>query len=244
MRRVWLIARKDMKEGFGQRALLLRTLLPAMLLPVFYGVMTGIMLQRGQVSPQQARFLAGQISLFAALAALLGTLPGTVIAAGAIALERVARTIESLLATPVTDKEIFAGKVLGAYLPGLVGGYGAGALYFLSASAIVGIQPLLLPKVTFVVYYILLMLPIVVAIETTVSVMISARCGTVMAASQLSALIGMPIIGGVVYVGYRAAAWPLWQLLLLAAGLLTLVVVLLHLGARALGREEIMARLD
>jgi ABC-type Na+ efflux pump permease subunit len=244
MRRAWLIARKDIKEGFGQRALLLRTLVPAMLLPVLYGVMTGLAIRGAHMSQQLARMLESQIPFYAAMVALLGTLPGTALAASAIALERASRTIESLLATPATDREIFGGKMLAAYLPGLLGGYGAGALYFLSATAIGGLQALALPKIGLMVQYIALMLPIVVALEAGVGVIISARCGSVITATQLSALVGMPVVGGVIYLAYRATGWPLWGVFLLAAGLLALVAALLHLGARSLGREEIIARLD
>lgn len=244
MRRVWLIACKDLKEGFGQRALVLRVVLPAIILPVLYGVLTGAMIKGRDLDSEQARFLGGLIAVFAAVVAVVGTSVGGVIAAQAIALERVRRTMESLLATPATDREIFGGKVLAAFLPGVAGGYGAGLLYFVSARLFARIEPLTVPGVTFFVAFIALLLPLIVAIEVAGGVMISARCGTVTGATQLSALASIPVIGATLYLAYLARQWPLWERALLVGGLAALVVALYYLGARVLGREEIIARLD
>jgi ABC-2 type transport system permease protein len=244
MRRVWLIARKDLKEGFGQRALVLRLLVPVVLLPIFYAVVTGLALRKYQANPHDASVLGGMIALWGAIVALLGTFFGNMIAAQAIALEKTKRTIEGLLATPVSDREIFAGKVLAAYLPGIVAGYGSGLLYWGIARVVSGVEPLVLPGVSFAAWFIVAILPIVVAIETSIGVIVSARSGSVTTATQLASLFGMPVIGLVVYVAYRASGWPQWQLLVLGAGLLALVAILIPMGARALGREEIMARLD
>jgi len=165
-------------------------------------------------------------------------------AANAIALERTRHTIEGLLAAPVTDEEFFAGKTLAAYLPGLAAGYGAGVIYFVMICLYAGTRSLFLPGVSFVVELLALMLPLVVALEALLGVMISARCGTVTGAAQLSSLITLPVVGGSIYLAYRASGWPLWGLLLLAAGFLTLLAALLYLGSKLLGREEIIVRLD
>ena len=244
MRRVLLIARKDMKEGFGQRALILRVALPAIVLPILYGVVTGIMIRSGDMDPDQAGFTSGMIWVFAAVVAVVGTSTGGVMAAQAIVQERVRRTIESLLATPASDWEIFAGKVLAAFLPGVAAGYGAGLLYFVSARALCDVAPLAVPGVVFFTRFIALLLPTIVAIEVAAGVTISGRCGTVTGATQASALTSIPVIGATLYLAYRAREWPLSEVFAHFIGLALLAVALLYLGARAMGREEIIARLD
>jgi len=244
MNRALLIARKDMKEAFGQRALMLRVLLPAIVLPILYGVVTGILIRGSDLDRDQAGFLSGMIWLFAAIVGVVGTSTGGVMAAQAIVQERLRRTIESLLATPASDWEIFAGKVLAAFLPGLAAGYGAGLLYFISARALCDVTPLAVPGVMFFVRFIALVLPIVVAIEVAAGVTISGRCGTVTGAAQASALTSIPVIGAIIYLAYRAREWPLSEVFALVSSLAALAVVLLYLGARVMGREEIIARLD
>jgi len=244
MRRAWLIACKDMKESIGQRAMLLRTGLPVLLLPILYAVIAGLMLRSGSHNPRQAAALAGWVPMYAAFSALIGTLLTATMAANAVALERTRHTIEGLLATPVTDEEFFAGKTLAAFLPGLAAGYGAGVLYFATLCLIVGTRALFLPGVGFVVELLAPMLPVVVALEAILGVMLSARCGTVTGAQQVSGLVSLPIVGASIYLAYRASQWPLWGLLLLAAGFLVLLAALIYLGGKLLGREEIIARLD
>lgn len=245
MRRAWLIACKDLREGLGQRALLIRIMLPAVILPLIYGVVTGKIIGGADMDAEQARFVAGLIVVFTAVVAVVGTSVGGVIAAQAIALERARRTLESLLATPATDREIFAGKVLAGIVPGVVGGYGAGLLYFASARLTADIESMsTIPGATFFLAFVLLLLPLIVAIEVAFGVMISARCGTVTGATQLSALAAIPTLGATLYLAYLASRWSMWERLLFAGGLAALVVALLYLGARVLGREDIIARLD
>ena len=244
MRNAWLIARKDLKEGFGDRALMLRVALPAVILPLLYGVVTGRMIAGFEMDAEQARLFAGQMIVFAAVVAVVGTSTGGVVAAQAIVLERARRTMESLLATPATDGEIFAGKVLAALIPGVVGGYGAGILYFAAARLTAGIHPLTIPGATFFAFFVALLLPLIVAIEVAAGVMISARCGTVTGATQLAALATIPTMGAALYIAYLARQWEAWERLLFVGGLAALVVAMFYVGARALGREEIIARLD
>jgi ABC-2 type transport system permease protein len=244
MIRIWLIAHKDMKEAFGQRTLLLRVVLPVLLLPILYGVLTAVTIGRN-LQPDQAAIVAGMISVWTAIVAVVGTSFGGVMAAQAIALERERGTIEALLATPAADREIFAGKALAAFLPGLAGGYGAGLLYFLSFHLLSTVEPgIPPPAAAFFARFVALLLPIIVALQVGGGVMISGRCGTVTGATQLSALMSIPVIGATLYLAYQARLWPSWHLVLLVAALLALDAIILHLGARTMGREEIIARLD
>ncbi len=86
--------------------------------------------------------------------------------------------------------------------------------------------------------------PVVAALLAALGVIISSRCGTVTTATQLSSFASMPIFGLVIYLGVRMSSWSLPQLFTLLIGLLAALVLLLRLGARALDREEIVARLD
>ncbi len=95
-----------------------------------------------------------------------------------------------------------------------------------------------------VVRIILAGVPVVAALLAALGVIISARCGTVTTATQLSSFASMPIFALVVYLAVKVSTWSLPQLLALLVGLVVVLVILLRLGARALDREEIVARLD
>ena len=244
MRRAWLIARKDMKEAFGRRPAVLRTVVPAVLLSVLYGVMTGLGIRSAAGRPELMRAIAGQIPLFASVVTLLGAVAAVVVTADAIAGEKERRTIETLLATPASDLEIFVGKVVAALVPALGIGYGGGLLYFVVARALAGAEPLPIPPLMAAAKVIVGGVPLLTLMMAAVGVIVSSRCGSVTTANQLSGLLTLPLFGAAVYAAFRISAWSPWQVLLVLLGLVALCAVLLVLGARALGREEIIARLD
>jgi len=244
MRLVWLIASKDIKEAFGRHAVIYRTLIPGVLLPVVYGVMTGLMVRDATANPRMAAHMASQIPLFAAIVALIGSFLAIMIAADAVAGEKERRTIESLFATPASDLEIFAGKVLAAVVPALAVGYGGGILFLVVARLCAGGHPLPLPAVLAAAKLIAMGVPLITTMLAALGVIVSARCGSVQNATQLSGLATMPVVGGVVYLAFRVSAWSHWELMVLLVALVALCVVFLLIGAKTLGREEIIARLE
>lgn len=244
MRNVWLLARKDVREAFGRRMILLRLLIPAVLLPILYGFIVGDMVRQAAHNAQQAGALMAQVPLFASIVVLLGSLIAVMITADAIAGEKERRTIETLLATPITDQEIFAGKLLAGVIPAIIIGYGGGLIFFVTARLVSGGTPMPIAPLLAVVRIILAGVPVVAALLAALGVIISARCGTVTTATQLSSFASMPIFALVVYLAVKVSTWSLPQLLALLVGLVVVLVILLRLGARALDREEIVARLD
>jgi ABC-2 type transport system permease protein len=244
VRNVWLLAHKDIREAFGRRMILLRLLIPAVLLPIFYGFFAGAMIRDAARNAQGAGALIAQVPLFAAIVVLLGSLIAVMVTADAIAGEKERRTIETLLATPISDQEIFAGKLLAGVIPAILIGYGGGLIFFVTARLVSGAAPIPVAPLLATVRIILAGVPVVAALLAALGVIISSRCGTVTTATQLSTFASMPIFGLVVYLGVRMSRWSLPELLTLLIGLLAALVLLLRLGARALDREEIVARLD
>lgn len=244
MRNVWLLVHKDVREAFGRRLIFVRLLIPAALLPIFYGVIIGLMIREAAHSEGAAGALASQVPFFAAIVVLLGSLVAVMITADAIAGEKERRTIETLLATPVSDIEIFSGKLLAGLLPAIVIGYAGGLMFVITACLVAGSAPLPLAPFLVTARIILAGVPFVAAILAAAGVIISSRCGTVATATQVSSLASMPVFGLLIYAAFRISGWSPAQLCALALGLLAFVILLLRLGARALGREEIVARLD
>lgn len=244
MIRAWWLARKDIKEAFGRRTLLLRTVVPAGFIALIYGLMTGLALRAMGGEGEMPDALLRQIPFFAALAVLIGSFVAVAVAADAIAGEKERRTIESLLAAPITDLELFAGKVIAGFLPAVAVGYGAGLLYFAMVLAIAGLGVLGFPTVVFAARLMVVTVPVVAAILCAVGVMISSRVGSATSAMQISGWVTLPVAGIVMFVAFVAGDWAWYELLALFGALGLIGVLLLFLGAQVLGREEIIARLD
>jgi ABC-type Na+ efflux pump permease subunit len=246
VRRAWLIARKDIREVFGRRAVVLRALIPAVVLPVVYGAMVGHEIQAAQERPDRAAAALGAtLPFFAAIIVVVGALLAITITADAIAGEKERRTIESLLATPASDLEIFVGKVMAALMPALVSGYLGGGIFFLAARLASGGHALpAVPAMLAAARIILFGVPIIAVVLASLGVMVSARCSTATSAQQLSGAVFLPVSGLAIYGSLQITRWSTARLALLMAALVILCALLLRLGARALGREELIARLD
>ncbi len=170
------------------------------------------------------------------------TLP-TAIAAYSFVGEKVERSLEPLLATPVTDVDVLLGKALAAVVPSVVSMW-IGVTVFMTITDIQAHGTLgywFFPNTT-ALLAMLLLVPLVAAASAEVSVLVSARSTDVRSAQQLGALIVIPFAA--IYVSSEIGVLTLdpASMLALAGGLAALVVVLFFAARAAFNREEILTR--
>jgi ABC-2 type transport system permease protein len=167
-----------------------------------------------------------------------------VIAADAIAGERERGTLEGLLLTPLTDRELAAGKLLGAWAPAATMGVVGGAVYALTANLAVGRQMgrMILPTAEFALL-VLWVAPTLTAAALGAVVLVSARAKSFQEAFQLGGVVVLPVV--LLVVGQAAGALLLSVWLLVGAGAVALVIawVVLRLAARSLSRQRMGPRL-
>jgi ABC-2 type transport system permease protein len=164
------------------------------------------------------------------------------VAAFSVIGEKQARTLEPLLATPLTTFELLAAKVLGSLLPALAltittfGLYLAGIALFAErgvARALVAPQPL---AVMF------LLAPLAALAALQLAVCVSSRVNDARSAQQIGALIVLPLAGLLVLQLLGAVLLTMSLLLLIAAGLILFNLLLLWAGVRLFDRESILTR--
>jgi ABC-2 type transport system permease protein len=166
----------------------------------------------------------------------------SVMATDSIAGERERDTFEGLLLAPVSDREIVAGKLLGALVPAFAVGLGSAALYACVVDALfwsVADGPIL-PTRTWLLTQ-LWMGPAFTTAALGLTVVISARAQSAQSASQVAGLAVLPLVlltigqlSGVVLV-----VW--WVTLPLGAVLWLAAFVLVRLGARRLGSDRLLS---
>jgi ABC-type Na+ efflux pump permease subunit len=182
------------------------------------------------------------VSLDLLLLAFTGSTVAIITAAAALAGEKERRTAEALLAAPVSDTELFLGKMLAAWLPGTVTGY-LGQGLFLATWWLRDPWPpgsVLTPVQWSVV---LAAPPLMSLVVSSVGLIVSARSATVLSAMQLSALLSSPVAGVFLWLGDRAmSGGPLERTTFYAAGLAA-GAALAAVGVRVLNREAIVMRL-
>jgi len=169
-----------------------------------------------------------------------------VIASDSFAGEKERKTIEALLATPISDDELFMGKVLVAFIPAVI----ATTVSFLLYSVVVDLYSLrllngklILPNLTWLLLVFCLS-PTVALTSIGLTVTISTKVKGFREAQQISAGITIPIlfmlifgqVMGIVILGPQ-------MIVFLTISFLVANFFLFGIGISLFGREEILSKL-
>lgn len=264
--RILAVARKDALELIRNPgailpalAMVLGSLFPAFLVTIGAPMIAGRTLEEsGEFADEAARAvellpeLAGlsgnaliQAFVFHQFALLLMLVPvvaATALATHAVIGEKQARSLEPLLATPISTIELLVAKCLTPFVFALVLTWLAGALYvagiLLTGEA--GVWRSVLGLRTFIMFVILG--PLLELATLQVSVIVSSRANDPRSAQQLTSLLILPIT--VVFIAQLMGTFvltPVW-LLTGCAALALLNAVLLVAGVKVFERETILTR--
>lgn len=235
---ILLIAQRELKDVLRDWRLVLPILALTLLFPV---LMSGVAyLGVNFVNRYGASLVMERIIPF--LLMVVGFFPlsfSLVIALESFVGEKERGSMEPLLATPVSDRALYIGKLLAAVFPPLMAGYFSIALYVLGLTATHNL-PENLPAVLIVQIILLTALEALVMVAG--AVVISAHTTSVRAANLLASFIIVPMAvvvqaeSAVMFWGRYDALW--W----IALGLLVLTILLVHVGLQLFQRETLLAR--
>jgi ABC-type Na+ efflux pump permease subunit len=182
--------------------------------------------------------------MLAPLVLLVPVMFAAVVAADGIAGEKERGTLEGLLLTPLTDRELAVSKLLAAWIPAVVLGIGGAVLYATVANLSVGLQVgrLVLPTAEFVVMALWVGPTFAAAAMAAVS-LVSARAKTTQEAFQIGGVVVIPVVLMLVSQASGALLLSVW--LLWIAGLVALAGTagLLVAATRTLSRDRLGVRL-
>lgn len=184
-------------------------------------------------------FLFQQFMLLFLLTPITGAMA---LAAHAIIGEKQARTLEPLLASPVTTTELLVAKVVGALLPTLAFALGGLALYFagIGIAAEPGVAGALMTART--VLLIALVMPAAALVSLQFAILVSSRVNDPRTAQQFGVLIILPLTGLMV-VQFTGAMWlTTGQMTLIGVSLAVVWVVMTAVSVPLFDREAILTR--
>jgi len=164
------------------------------------------------------------------------------LAAHSIVGEKQARTLEPLLASPVTTVELLVAKVLGALLPTLVISFAGLTLYFAGIVIFsdVGVAGAMLTPRTFLL--VALVGPAAALVSLQSAIVISSRVNDARTAQQFGVLIVIPLTALLV-AQFTGSLWlSATALGLVGLGLVAIWVLLTMVSARLFEREAILTR--
>ncbi|HNR97202.1 MAG: ABC-2 family transporter protein [Chloroflexi bacterium ADurb.Bin180] len=165
------------------------------------------------------------------------------IAAYSIAGEKTTRSLEPLLATPITTAELLAGKNLAAVIPAVLATWLSFALFGLGARLLVGNAKVLTALLDPMWWLAILVVgPLLSVLSTNFALMVSSRVNDPRVAEQLSALIMLPLlvlffgqIAGFIYLNTRL-------MLVLAVAMVAVDALMVLLATQVFQREAILTR--
>jgi len=164
------------------------------------------------------------------------------LAAHAIVGEKQARTLEPLLATPITTFELLAAKVFGALIPTLAISLAGLALYFagIVAFGAPGVASAMASPRTLVL--IVLVAPAAALVSLQSAILISSRVNDARTAQQFGVLIIIPLTA-VLVAQFTGSIWlTAATLAMVGAGLLIFWLLLTLLSVVVFDREAILTR--
>ena len=181
---------------------------------------------------------------FPTLYLLLPTMVANVIAADSFAGEKERKTLEALIYTPTTDRELYIAKLLGPWVAGVA----VGLLGYVAFALIVTLTTFAFMGEAFIlnatwVLLILWVSPAASGMGLGAMVLVSSRVSTFQEAYQLGGMVVIPLVlllfgqlGGIVYFS------PL-VVIVVGAVLWLLTIALIWYGARTFERGALIARL-
>ncbi len=241
LRHAWIIAKKDLKSILRRRTVLYTTVAFPLIIAVLLPLVIEFSGRRSGGFPAAA--LPGYLDAFAFLFVIIPAIIPTPIASYSIVGEKVEKSLEPLLATPVADGDILLGKSIAAFLPAMLGTF-AGAAVFMTLMDLVTADKLgYLYFPNWRIGVILLILaPLAALLSIEVSVLASSKVSDVRAAAQLGGLAFLPFIG--IYIAGEIGAITLDTngLLTIAAVMAPLGLVLFFVSKATFQREQILTR--
>ena len=210
-------------------------------MPVIFGVFYPLLLYfiMPAILVEEPAAVAMLINMFSSFFLLMAVTIPVVVASDSFAGEKERKTIEALIAAPISDGELFLGKVLVSFIPAVVLTYVSAAIYCTLINISLGM--FVLPDLSFLFQMALVPLFALLGIELTV--FISVRSKGFREAQQLAGILIIPVLAMVMINAFVFSlfAFP-WNVILLAS--VGVADILLYgVAVKKFGRENIISKI-
>ncbi|HEY8169882.1 MAG TPA: ABC transporter permease subunit [Candidatus Limnocylindria bacterium] len=257
---IWAVMGKEMRDLLSNRLLLGAVAFPAL---IFAAIPTAIVafIQVNDLDPSQMGQIQDYISMFPDLPPKLAAqgfivlnfmayfllIPAMVpmaIATQSVIGEKVARSLEPQLATPMEVGELIVGKSISSAAPAVVATWIVYVLYGLVNGAIAD------PRLTNLVFNdvwkvaMLTLVPLICLLSVLLGIIVSSRVGDARTAQQLGSFIVIPIIA-IAIAGFFSgqASFSMQQVIIGDLVVAVLIGIALVAGNWIFEREQILTRL-
>ena len=236
--KAWIVAAKDIRVFLRKRY----TIYSLVVFPIIIGIGLPFVL-RLVVAKGGGLRLPDLMNAFSFFFAVGASLIPTLLASYSLVGEKVEKSLEPLLAAPITDSELLLGKGIGAFVPSIASLY-IGSIFFMTLSDLFTHSTLgyyYFPNWTMVILLLILM-PLLSVLSVEWSVIVSARANDPRAAQLQGILIGIPLY--VIYVATEVGAMKLntATIWIVSGAAFIADIILFFLSTRTFQREEILTK--
>ncbi|MBN1440767.1 MAG: ABC transporter permease [Anaerolineales bacterium] len=169
-------------------------------------------------------------------------IPGA-IAGYSVVGEKTTRSLEPLLATPITTFELLIGKCLAAVIPAVAATFGAFGIFALGAAIILA-NPALVTVLLDLRWLLAVFVlgPLLAFLAVTFALMVSSRVNDPRVAEQISAVVIIPVMAG--FLGQLSGLFVLNREIIVFAALIFLALdgLMFYLATKVFQRESILTR--
>ncbi|MBN1311567.1 MAG: stage II sporulation protein M, partial [Anaerolineae bacterium] len=236
LRRASMITRREVVDMFRDWRIIVPTLILTILFPYIANWGAGRML--GWLNQYDAELIGERLIPFLLL--VVGFFPSSfslIIALESFVGEKERRSLEPLLATPLTDLQLYIGKMLSSTIPPLSGSLVGIVVYLFGVNHSIHWSP---PPILLI--QILLLTAIQALVMVAGAVVVSSQSTSVRAANLLASFIIIPmsfLIQAEALIMFWANYSALWWFI---GGLLVVLVLLVRMGVHTFNREELLGR--
>ena len=165
------------------------------------------------------------------------------IASYSIAGEKIQKSLEPLLATPMTDSEILLGKSIACFVPPMVSIWGSSVIYMATMDALTRpwLGYLYYPNWSFAAV-LLLLAPLASVLTIELTVILSARASDVRSVQQFTGVLFFPFIIIYVMTEIDVIQLNVANLLIMSGVFLVAGILLFYLSTATFKREEILTK--
>lgn len=234
--RAMLIARREILDMFRDWRIIVPVVILTLVFPAIANWSAGRMVR--WISGYGANIVGSRLVPF--LLMIVGFFPisfSLIIALESFVGEKERRSLEPLLSTPLTNVQLYIGKMLGSVVPPLAGSLLGITVYLIGVYLNINWRP-----VPILLVQILLLTVMQALVMVAGAVVVSSQTTSVRAANLLASFIIIPmafLIQLEALVMFWAQYSVLWWILL---GLAVITAVLIRMGVRNFNREELLGR--
>ena len=186
--------------------------------------------------------LVYMLDIFTLMFMMLPIMIPVTIAAYSVVGEKTTRSLEPLLATPITTTELLVGKSLAAIIPAVAATWLAYLIYVIGARIL--LNDVVFSRVVDPLWLIAIFIvgPLLSLLAVTAALIVSSRVSDPRVAEQLSGVVILPVV--LVLVGQSIGLLIIDQRLVILAGFIVAILdaILVYVAVKTFQRETILTR--